>query len=586
MPLSAPEQTLLDQVTLDEAWPLIEHFSTRVREHPRDVNAAMAHLARRLAQHGIPVTLHRPALYLSLPGKAQVTCNGAVFRAKPPAFAKAVPQGFTAPLAYVSAKRTDGIDNVFDMKLERGRDYSALAGKIVVTEGFASPGHVSQFEAVGAAGLIAINPGEAIHWGICTTIWGTPGLGDLVRKPKIPAVAVNRAAGDALIAAAKNGEAATISAELDEGWFDSDLPVVEIKGSVEPDKFVLLHGHLDSWDVGVGDNAVGNAAMLEIARLLWTNRAALRRSVRIAWWPGHSTGRYAGSTWFADRFAMDLDENCVAQINCDSPGCRFASDFLDLACMPEAAPFLTRVIGDIAPDAEVEPARPSRAGDYSFNNIGLTGFLMLSSTMPAAKQKELGYYDVGGCGGNIAWHTENDTIAIADRAILLRDIKIYLLAAWRALQCEILPFDWTRTVSEFMRDIERYQAKAHERFDLSPAHEAATRLLESLRDFYRRIDRQAISANAANGAMLAVARLLVPINFTRDARFLHDPALSIPPLPTIAAAADLGTARAEDLRFLIADLTRGQNRLVAALRGAAAAVEWHMSGMRHLQAAQ
>jgi len=34
---------------------------------------------------------------------------------------------------------------------------------------------------------------------------------------------------------------------------------------------------------------------------------ALRRSVKIAWWPGHSTGRYAGSTWFTDAFALDLD---------------------------------------------------------------------------------------------------------------------------------------------------------------------------------------------------------------------------------------------------------------------------------------
>ena len=31
---------------------------------------------------------------------------------------------------------------------------------------------------------------------------------------------------------------------------------------------MLLHGHYDSWDVGVGDNATGNATLLEIARVL------------------------------------------------------------------------------------------------------------------------------------------------------------------------------------------------------------------------------------------------------------------------------------------------------------------------------
>jgi hypothetical protein len=62
-----------------------------------------------------------------------------------------------------------------------------------------------------------------------------------------------------------------------------------------------LHGHYDSWDVGVGDNATGDAAMLEIACALWTHRDKLRSAAsRIAWWPGHSTGRFAGSTWYAD----------------------------------------------------------------------------------------------------------------------------------------------------------------------------------------------------------------------------------------------------------------------------------------------
>ena len=572
MSLSQQESAVLEQVGLEEAWPLIEHFSTRPREHPTDVNACMAHLVSRLEAHGIPVTVHRPSLYLSLPGKARVECGGQTFRAKPPAFSIAKPSGFSAPLAYVPAKRTDGIDNIFDMKLQKGQDYSALAGKIVVTEGFASPGHVSQFEAVGAAGLIAINPGEDIHWGICTTIWGTPGLDELPAKPAIPAVAVNRAAGQALIERAKAGETATIFTELEEGWFESDLPVVDIKGAIEPEKFVLLHGHLDSWDVGVGDNAVGDAAMLEIARVLWANRASLRRSVRIAWWPGHSTGRYAGSTWFADAFAIDLDRNCVAQINCDSPGCRLATEFIDLEAMPEAADLITGIVRDIAPEAELNIARPSRAGVYSFNNIGLTGYLMLSSTMPREKQAELGYYDVGGCGGNIAWHTENDTIDVADRTILLRDIKLYLLTVLRTANPDVLPFDWTAAAVEFVATIDAYQAKAGKHFDLSPARAEAMALAQALAKFHDRLRAGKISSNQANAVMLALARILVPLNFTRRPRFLHDPALSIPRLPAIAGAADLATTKPEMTGFAAAQLVRGQNQVVSALGAAIEAI--------------
>src|SRR5690606_26864485 len=118
-------------------------------------------------------------------------------------------------------------------------------------------------------------------------------------------------------------------------------------------------------------------------------------------------------------FAIEIDEHCVAQINCDSPGCRWATDYLNIACMPEAVPFLGTVIKDMTGQS-MQVRRPARAGDLSFNNIGVTGYFTVSSTMTRETRAEKGYYPVGGCGGNIAWHTENDTIEIADRDNLLR----------------------------------------------------------------------------------------------------------------------------------------------------------------------
>ena len=48
-----------------------------------------------------------------------------------------------------------------------------------------------------------------------------------------------------------------------------------------------------------------------------------------------------GSTWFADHFAIDLYENCIAQINCDSPGCRWATSIENITWMNEAEPLRT-----------------------------------------------------------------------------------------------------------------------------------------------------------------------------------------------------------------------------------------------------
>jgi N-acetylated-alpha-linked acidic dipeptidase len=566
--ISQSEQQVLDSVSIVELWKLVETFSTWVREHPNDVNRAMDHVADRLRSFGVPVTMHEPNLYLSLPGKARVEAGGRTFRAKPPAYCVDARNGFEGELVYIGANQADDIDTIFDKKLDRkGAQQARARGKIVISEGYASPGLVSQFEELGAVGVIAVNPGVDIHWGICTTVWGTPDLDDLPRKPKIPAVAVNNPDGKALIALANEGAKVKIFAEMEEGWFKSKLPVVEIKGTQEPEKFVLLHGHLDSWDVGVGDNAVGDATMLEIARVLWQHKDKLARSVRIAWWPGHSTGRYAGSTWFADRFAIDLEANCVAQVNCDSPGCRWATEFTDLSRMSETDTFISEVIQDVA-NKKAVGERPHRAGDYSFNNIGISSYFMLSSTMTPEKRQEMGYYAVGGCGANIAWHTENDTIEIADKDILLRDIKVYLSSVFRNATAEVLPFDWRLTAKEFLETIARYQGKAGERFDLSPSREAAENLLRDLEAFYRDVASKKIPAREANRIIMELARVLVPINFTRASRFRHDPALTIPPLPTIATATELNDFDDATLGFALTQLTRGQNRLVSALQQA------------------
>src|SRR5436190_1350332 len=316
--MDSPRSALLDEVDLKAPWELVEAFSRQPRWRPEDVNRGADMIVARLTALGVPVTVHEPEIYLSIPFEAEVRAAGRVIRAKPPAYSASAPQGVTGEIAYAPAEYSKSIGTLFD-KNAKAVAPEQLRGRIVVSEGFAFPHKVREFEALGAIGVIAVNPGADAHWGICTSIWGTPDLDDLPRKPGIPVVAVNNPDGKELIALAESGGRATIRTEMEEGWYPQKVPVVEIKGRGEPEKFVLVHGHYDSWDVGVGDNATGDATLLELARVLWKNRKKLKRSVRVAWWPGHSTGRYAGSTWFAEHFAIDLDENCVAQLNCDSP---------------------------------------------------------------------------------------------------------------------------------------------------------------------------------------------------------------------------------------------------------------------------
>lgn len=581
MTLSPEVLAAVNDVSLDAPWPLIERFTTLRREHPTDVATACDEIVARLQAHGVPVEVFRPELFLSLPGKASVRAGEQAFRAKPMAMSVAYPSGLTAPLAYVPARYARYADEMFTKGFVSDAEVD-LRGKIVLSEGFGMPGKVAYFEQRGALAMIAVNPGHNAHWGICTTVWGTPDLRDLPRKPKIAVVAVNNPDGAALIELAKAGASVTLTSEVTEGWFESPLPVVTIPGTDEPENFVLLHGHYDSWDYGIGDNAVGDATLLEVARVLWQHRAHLKRSVRIAWWPGHSTGRYAGSTWFADQFAIDLYEHCIAQVNCDSPGCRWATEFIDVSLMEETEAWCAGVIKEIA-GKELKGERPHQAGDYSFNNIGISSFFMLSSTMKHDHREQLGYYAVGGCGANIAWHTEEDLIDIADRDILLRDMKVYLAAVMGVANATVAPFNFRATLRTFREALDRYEAPLDGLYTFTAGRAALNELDAALTAFAHHMATvSALSVSdertrRTNRSIRRLARLLVPVNYTRGPEFFHDPAETTPALPDLAIALDAPNLPATHRGFMRTHLVRGENRLVAALRDARRTVERAMA---------
>ncbi len=212
MPISENERLFLDTVSLDLPWSLVETFADMPRWRPEDVNAAVDHLVGRLAAAGVPVEVHAPEIFLSVPLSASVEAEGHKFRAKPPSSALSVPEGVTAPLVMLDANPKALRSYNRDVKTLFGDAFAStddvkrlVGGNFVVMQGFGNPALTSLIEEWGGAGLIAVNPGIDIHWGTCTTIWGSPDLQDLPRKPKIPVVAVNQPDGQAIMALAGRG---------------------------------------------------------------------------------------------------------------------------------------------------------------------------------------------------------------------------------------------------------------------------------------------------------------------------------------------------------------------------------------------
>lgn len=568
-------------ISMDEPRALLERFATLVRESgTADEEAAARYIAGRLAALGVPATVHEPALYLSLPRRSEVTVRGAAGErpvvSRPPAFSPSTGEaGVTGEVVYVPAAYAGGTADLFDTPdAARAGDASdPVAGRIVLTEGFSMPGTVQAFARRGAAGQIFIHPGRDIHEGICTPIWGAPTRESLERKPRTPVACISRPDGERLIEEARRGPVtATLRTWLDEGWRRCLLPVAEIRGAEDPDEFLLVHGHYDSWYVGIGDNATGDAALLELARVLWGLRRRLRRSVRIAWWPGHSTGRYAGSTWYADAFALEIDEGCIAQLDIDSPGCAGATRYDEVMWMAEAEVLCTAAIAD-AVGAQARGMRPLRAGDYSFNQIGPTGLYMLLSNIPAEERRARGFYAVGGCGGNIAWHTPHDTMEVADLDILRRDLAVYLTTIVRIVNAPLHPFDYTATVDEIAAAVGGYQEAAGAAFDFAPLLADLARLRGALARWRAEADALVAShpedaglRRSLNATLRRVARVLVPIDYARGERFDHDPAVKLPAVPRLEAAAALASAPPDLRPFIVVGLQRECNKIQAAVR--------------------
>jgi N-acetylated-alpha-linked acidic dipeptidase len=561
----AGEQGVVDDVRVDDAWSLVEEFSGLVRESGTDEEReAVRRIASRLARWGVRHDLYEPEVLISLPLGASLKVNGVTHAAKTPSMARSTgPAGQTAPLVYEPSSFAGSVHDIFAAAGGAGD----VRDRFVLTEGLPMPGKVADLEARGAAGAVFISPGERIHEGICTSIWGSPDLTSWQRKPRIPVISVSNSVGRRLADEARVAGAvtATVVAEHDERWRPIPVVVAEIPGTEEPDRFVLVHGHLDSWHVGIGDNATGDATLLEVARVLSQHRQELKRTVRVAWWSGHSHGRYAGSAWYADSFANDLLRNCICHVNCDSPGCRDANIYSDVYWMAEVEEFAKGAVRDIT-SLEAEGGRPIRAGDISFNNLGLSTFFMLTSTMPEELRRERNLYAVGGCGGNIEWHTEADTMEVADRDNLLRDMRMYAGAVFRAANLPVHPLDFRATVDQLTDVLRGHAEELDGLVELDETLRLAEKTRDDLERFYSRLDavRSVAEARSINDSLLRIGRSLVSVLYSKEGRFRQDPALDAPLLPALAeviAAKDVapeGVLRTESMR--------ARNRVDSALR--------------------
>lgn len=152
---------------------------------------------------------------------------------------------------------------------------------------------------------------------------GSMGYGDIPKSEYIPAAAISSRAAENLSKHLKQNPNLKF-------YFKQScktLPdaqsynvVGEIKGSENPDKILVIGGHLDSWDLGDGahDDGTGIVQSLEVAYLLMKNNIKPKNTIRIVFFMNEENG-LRGATEYA-RLAKQNGELHIGALESDAGG--------------------------------------------------------------------------------------------------------------------------------------------------------------------------------------------------------------------------------------------------------------------------
>ena len=555
------DRRLRERVDVDALQRHVDAFDGTERVSGTDDEwEASEYVVETLREYGCEAKLHEFEGYISVPEDGRVDVTAPTRRT----FDEAITTSFSAstPPSGVSSE----VVRIGDVT-EETVDAADVEGKIAFTTGLPTPEPITLLEAAGAEAVIYQSPNpDHLHEMIVTPVWGTPGLDNEEAIPDLPVVEITRKAGDWLLDRCDEGPVeATVTTEVTTELATLPCPVGRIAGT-ESERYMVVGNHVDSWYEGITDNATAMAATLELARVFAQDPPA--RGVVFGFWPAHSTGRYAGSAWWADQKWLDLRENGVAYYHLDLNGLRGADGLWrqEMAELADEHVDVLETAGDL-PLLEGGEAgflgndRPARNSDQSFWGAGLTSLLSGARLEPGG--------DGGPVGGGWWWHTPEDTRDKVDLDVLAEETRIAVALASRICNSPVLPHDYRATVSDVREQIEGIESETDRRFE--PIHTELDALGAALEEAYAVVEDvsgwESSTAAAAEDLQVALGNELIPALYMSRRDYDHEPALPHQPLPKLrrAAAVD-GTRRRE--RFATTTLTREITRLRHRLRNA------------------
>jgi len=565
-----PSATVQSEISIAEIERTLHAIDVDRTSGSDGERAAAAYLDRKLAEYGVAHTTYNARLYLSWPGRAEITVPVlGTIHGKTAAFSGATAKDGLRGQLVVDTKPVRQVDRslAFDARV---RDRIPVVRGIADTEAL-----VLAAQQAGALAVVEIDDTDILHEDIVTTTWGTPTTENARRLPIIPYVCITKSDGERLLrASAQAPPTVTLAVDVTRGWRTIPIVAADVPGR-SPD-FVLVATHLDAWYHGMTDTGGSDASILDMARVLQRHKSELQRGVRFAWWTGHSFGRYAGSAWYADRFWSDLDRHAVAYTNLDGPGRRASRmDAVSAAGWPGLVEYAResaqRITGKVpAPSRATRVFRPGRDSDSSFQGLGIPFF---SIGVPGP---ERGSADVDAAGRVVYWHTAQDTFDKLDLKALALDTQYRVAQIYDLATSRVLPHRLEPIAASYVAALGDLASSAGTTFDLAETRKLAAELQTAAARFDRAPKPTSDADVAAHDAL--VVRLTHQLNstlYTKAGRFDQDPAAELAVLPLLARVKDLATlpADGDEFGFLEAELIRGRNAVETTLRDALSALE-------------
>ncbi len=222
--------------------------------------------------------------------------------------------------------------------------------------------------------------------------------------PTLVSINLLEALYEDLVERLQRREAVELEFDIDNRFLPGPVPlynvIAELPGTELPDEYVIVGGHIDSWDParGAQDNGTGVATTIEAARLLVAAGAEPKRTIRFMLWSGEEQGLF-GSRGYVESHPDEMSRISAVFVHDEG------TNYLSGLAGPKA--LVDELELAFQPVKTLDAKKPFQIEE----NDGLSPFAgsdhgaFIAAGVPAFSWEQSGRTDYGK-----SWHTQYDTL--------------------------------------------------------------------------------------------------------------------------------------------------------------------------------